>query len=251
MIFRVISGSIATGKWRRQDLNRLNLIVESKSGSRDLEFEVRRMINAGYVGRNQEDVRKHVEELKREGIPAPDSTPAVYPVMTSMIATADSIEVVGHKTSGEGEFVLFMDGQDIYVGVGSDHTDRELEAVSILKSKQLCFNVVSRRVWPFEEVRDHWDELALRSWVKEAGKKVVYQQTWLSAILSPSDLIDFVRSKVKDGNLESTIIFSGTVALLTPEINYGNYFEVALEDAVMNRSLSCSYLVERLEYLKA
>jgi len=236
-------------KRRRQDLNRLNLTVESKSGPRDLEFTVRRMINAGYVGRNQEDVRKHIEELKREGIPAPDSTPTVYPVMTRMITTADSIEVVGDKTSGEGEFVLFIDGQDIYVGVGSDHTDRELEAVSILKSKQLCFNVASRKVWPFEEVREHWDELVLSSWVKEADKKVLYQQTQLSAILAPSDLFDFVKSKVKDKNLSSTIIFSGTVAILTPEINYGDYFEVALDDPIMNRSLSCSYSVERLEYV--
>lgn len=232
-------------------MNRLNLIVESESGSRSLEFHVRRMINAGYVGRNQEDVRKHVEELKLEGIPAPDSTPTVYPVMTSMITTADSIEVVGDKTSGEGEFVLFMDGQDIYVGVGSDHTDRELEAVSILKSKQLCFNVVSRRVWPFQEIRDHWDELGLKSWVKQAEEKVLYQETLLSAILTPSDLIEFVKSKVKDGNLDSTIIFSGTVALLTPEINYGDYFEVALEDPLMNRSLSCLYSVEQLTYLTA
>jgi Protein of unknown function (DUF2848) len=232
-------------------LNRLNLIVESKSGSRNLEFKVRRIINAGYVGRNQEEVQKHVEELKREGIPAPASTPTAYPVMTSMITTSGSIEVVGYETSGEGEFVLFIHGQDIYVGVGSDHTDRELEAVSILKSKQLCFNVASASVWPFGEVIDHWDELVLTSWVKEAGKKVLYQQTQLSAILAPSVLIDFVRSKVKDQNLDSTIIFSGTVAILTPEINYGDYFEVVLEDHVMNRSLSCSYSVERLEYLLA
>ncbi len=238
-------------KRRREDLNRLNLTVESKSGSRDLELKVRRMINAGYVGRNQDDVRKHIEELKREGIPAPDSTPTVYPIMTHMITTADSIEVVGGKTSGEGEFVLFMNGRDVYVGVGSDHTDRELEAVSILKSKQLCFNVVSRRVWPFEEVREHWDDLVLSSWIKEVGKKVLYQKTRLSAILAPSDLIDFVKSKVKDQNLSSTIIYSGTVAILTPEINYGDYFEVALDDPIMNRSLSCSYSVERLEYLRA
>ncbi len=230
-------------------MNRLNLIVESKSEPRDLKFKIRRMINAGYVGRNQEDVRKHVEELKREGIPAPDSTPTVYPVLTSMITTADSIEVVGDKTSGEGEFVLFIQESDIYVGVGSDHTDRELETVSILKSKQLCFNVASKSVWPFEEVSDHWDELVLRSWVREEGKRVLYQQSRLSAMLSPSDLLDFVKSKVKDQTLESTILFSGTVSILTPAINYGDYFEVTLEDPLMHRSLSCSYSVERLEYL--
>jgi hypothetical protein len=227
------------------------LIVESKEGSRDLAFPVNRMINAGYVGRNQEEVRRHIEELKREGIPAPDSTPTVYPVIPSMITAADSIQVVGDRTSGEGEFVLFIKGQDIYVGVGSDHTDRELEAVSVLKSKQLCFNVVSRKVWPFNEVRDHWDELLLRSWVKEADEKVIYQQTRLSAIMAPEDLLAFVKSKVKDGNLDSTVIFSGTVAILTPEINCGNYFEVTLEDPVMNRSLLCAYSIERLEYLTA
>ena len=45
------------------------------------------------------------------------------------------------------EYVLFVGEDDILVGVGSDHTDRVLERTSLAKSKQICKNVVSSRVW--------------------------------------------------------------------------------------------------------
>ena len=35
-----------------------------------------------------------------------------------------------------------------YVGIGSDHTDRVLEAVSIRKSKQVCAKPISKELWP-------------------------------------------------------------------------------------------------------
>ncbi|NIQ18355.1 MAG: DUF2848 domain-containing protein, partial [Candidatus Aenigmarchaeota archaeon] len=79
--------------------------------------------------------KAHIEELRREGIPPPPSVPMLFPVLSHNITTAGQIQVVGSRTSGEAEFVLLLDGENIFVGVGSDHTDRDLERHSIMKSK--------------------------------------------------------------------------------------------------------------------
>ena len=209
------------------------------------------MINAGYTGRDQESIGRHIEELKKEGVPAPDSTPAAYEVISKLLYLDDEIEVVGDKTSGEAEYVLLCTGEDVYVGAGSDHTDRELESVSIIKSKQVCPNLMSNRVWNLKDVRKDWDEILLRSWVKnERGEKMLYQEASLAAILSPEDLMKFVQDKMDDGNLKGVVIFSGTVAILPEKIHFGNYFETELYHPKRGQRLNCAYRIRVLNYLK-
>src|SRR5207244_4494611 len=84
-------------------LNKLVLIVEADGQSEPLFFQVRRVVNAGYVGRNRQAVEAHIEELRREGIPPPASVPALYPLSADNVTTAEEIEVLGHDTSGEVE----------------------------------------------------------------------------------------------------------------------------------------------------
>jgi len=230
-------------------LRTLRFYLETEEGRRDLAFSFKRMINAGYVGRNQEEVQRHVEELKKEGVPAPESVPTFYPVILGALTLESEVEVVGEKTSGEAEFVLLLDGDKWYVGVGSDHTDRELETVSILKSKQVCPNVMCAGIWPFEEVREHWDEMILRGYALRGGERILYQEAKLESILAPEELVDLTRSRVGDGDLNHSVIFSGTVSILTDEIIFGEGFEAELEDPVLGRKLSCPYRVHQLDYL--
>ena len=248
MVTNALPGSKRQGEGRKT-LRALRFSVETAGGRKDLELSVKRMINAGYVGRDQEEVRRHVEELKREGVPAPETTPTFYPVVLGALTLEKNIEVVGERTSGEAEFVLILDRETWYVGVGSDHTDRELEAVSILKSKQVCPNVLSRELWAFEDVRDHWDQLILRGWAFRDNDRVLYQEARLGAILSPEELVDLIRSRVRDGDLENTVIYSGTVSILTEEIIFGGAFQAELEDPVLARKLTCTYRVKQLDYL--
>ncbi len=80
--------------------------------------------------------------------------------------------VVGAGSSGEVEAVVIRarDGQR-YLGVGSDHTDREFEQYGIPASKQMCVKPLAATVWPFREVEDHLDQLVMRSWMTRDGKK--------------------------------------------------------------------------------
>lgn len=229
----------------------LNLKLIEKDRTAVLEFRVRRIVNAGYAGRNSEAVRAHIAELEKEGVAPPASVPMIFPVLSHNVTTADCIEVAGSKTSGEVEFVLLMDGDEVYVGVGSDHTDRELETYSIPISKQVCPNVLSGTVWRLQEVEDRWDSLILRSWVRETsdGDDVLYQKDFLTAILPPRELIDVVKDKIPDGDLSGLLIYSGTIPVLTPGLFYGGYFRSELIDRQLNRELTCSYRVSKLDYL--
>ncbi|MGA3174545.1 MAG: DUF2848 family protein [Syntrophorhabdales bacterium] len=227
----------------------LNLKLKSNGQFRDIPFPVRRMVNAGYTARDQEGVRKHIEELKEKGVPAPPEIPTLYPVASYLLGTGGALEVVEEDNSGEAEFVLFLDEGNIYVGAGSDHTDRALEASSIVKAKQICPNVVSPVIWPYEELKGVWDSLVLRSWVEKGGKRILYQEANLSAFITVEDLLSFVKGKIKDGNLENMVIFSGTVSVIGGKVLSGEGFEVELFNPANGDSLWCKYRIEMIDYL--
>ena len=227
----------------------LNLTLKERGGIKPISFSVRRMVNAGFVGRDQEAVRRHIEELRKESVPVPEEVPVLYPVASYLITTGDVLEVVDESTSGEAEFVLLLENGKMYVGAGSDHTDRKLEGSSIIKAKQICPNVVSSVVWPYEEVKDVWDALVLRSWVEKGDQRILYQETKLASIMSAEDILSFVRSKIEDEDLNGMVIYSGTVSVLGGEIIYGDGFEVELHNPQANDSLWCKYKVKLLDYL--
>jgi len=234
-----------------RDPSTFRFVLKKGTDRLPLEFQLKRMVNGGYVGRNQEEVRRHIEELAKKGIPGPSSTPTLYPVSRRSLTQASSIEVFGEETSGEAEFVLLMENaKQIYVGVGSDHTDRKLEMFDIAWSKNICPNVISTELWSFENVLPHWDEITLRSWVTRRGKRSLYQEAALRSILPPKELISFVRSRVQ-GELDHMVIFSGTIGLLEGELIFGEKFEVELEDPVSGDRLSASYEVAPLNFVKS
>ncbi|MBI2288277.1 MAG: DUF2848 family protein [Chloroflexi bacterium] len=231
-------------------MKQLNLTLKKKSGTQPLNFLVKRMVNGGYSGRDQKSVNRHIEELKKAGVPAPDEVPTLYPMASYLITTQDTLETVEKSTSGEAEFVLFLDGKKMYVGAGSDHTDRALEVASILKSKQMCPNVVSANVWDYDEVKEDWDNLVLRSWTDADGQRILYQEAKLSAIMTVADILAFVKSRIKDNDLNNLVIYSGTIPLLSGEAIYGNSFEVELHNPQTKNSLWCRYKIRFLDYLK-
>jgi len=52
---------------------KLDLTVVRPQARVPLNFELRRMVNAGFVGRDQAAVKAHIAELAREGIAPPPS----------------------------------------------------------------------------------------------------------------------------------------------------------------------------------
>ena len=227
----------------------IELTIAGRDQETPLNFGFSRMINAGFVGRDQTEVQRHLQELEQKGIPCPKETPVLYPVVCRALTADTSIEVYGAKTSGEVEYILYVNSEDdIYVGIGSDHTDRHLEEFNIPRSKQICPNLTSRRVWPLGDIEDHWDKLIMKSTVIREGQEILYQEGSLGLIYDPRQLLDVVREKVS-GPLENMVVFSGTVGMLTEGFTYGERFTATLSDPVLNRSLEAGYDVNILDYL--
>ena len=223
--------------------------IEEKAGQRELDYEINGAVLCGYTGRDQAAVRKHIEELAKEGIEPPPSVPTLYPKAPWGLAQKNAIQVEGRETSGEMEFFMLVDNSSIYVGAASDHTDRELERIDIRKSKQVCPTMLSRTVWNYEEVKETWDQIQIRSWAFKDGQKSIYQESTLGSILPPEDLIDLVRQQLNDP-IGGIALFSGTPPLLAGEMVFADRFEGELLDVNFGRKITIAYDIHTLEWFK-
>ncbi len=162
------------------------------------------------------------------------------------VTTAALIEVSGPESSGEVEFVLVEHDGSLYIGVGSDHTDRKVESYSVTVSKQMCDKPIAGELWAFDEVAPHWDRLTLRSWACDASARVLYQEGSVAAMRAPQDLIE--RQAKARALPEGTVIFCGTLGALGG-IRPAPRFEFELEDPVLGRSIRHGYDVAALPIL--
>jgi hypothetical protein len=201
------------------------------------------LVIAGWAGRDQAAIEHHIEELAAIGVPRPSSVPVYYRVGAATLTQADTLTVLGPDTSGEVEPLLVSLADGLWIGLGSDHTDRKAETIGIALSKQLCGKPVGRQLWRYEEVEAHWDEVVLRAWATIDGERVLYQEGPSSALRSPRDLLE--RSPGKGEMAPGTAMFCGTLGALGG-IRPATRFEMELADPVLKRSIRHAYEVDVL-----
>jgi hypothetical protein len=220
--------------------------LEAKGGQLPLTLKLRQAVIAGWTGRDPVARDKHIAELEQLGIARPASTPIYYRVAARRLTTADAIEVSGSDSSGEVEFVLIGAEGRIFVGVGSDHTDRKVEAYGVTVSKQMCDKPLAPVLWNFADIADHWDRIVLRSFATIDGERVLYQEGRLDGMLGVDDLIarGFDGGKLPDG----CAVFGGTFAA-KGGIRSATRFEFEINDPVLKRSIRHGYDVIELPVL--
>lgn len=226
----------------------LNLAVQGSRGESRLAASATELIIAGWTGRDRAAVEAHIEELAALGVPRPRGVPMFYRVATSLLAQEDSIEVVGGACSGEAEAVVMCFEGHLWIGLGSDHTDRELESISVTAAKQVCAKPLGREVWPLPEASAHWDRLILRSYLLTASGRELYQEGELGTNLSAGELIR--RYSGAAGLAEGAVMFCGTLPV-RGALRSGARFEIELEDPVLQRSLRHSYGIRQLPQERA
>jgi len=194
--------------------------------------EFKELVIAGWTGRDEAALRKHIKELAEIGVKPPKTTPIFYRVSATLLTTAGEIQVSGPDTSGEVEFVLLAKPDGLWVTVGSDHTDRKAETIGVSLSKQLCAKVIARDAWRYDDVKDHWECLMLRSWAD--GEP--YQEGPVTAMRSPEELLS--RYPLRPG----WVMFCGTLAA-KGGIRPAQVFRMELEDPVRKRKLAHEYRI--------
>lgn len=206
---------------------------------------IKQLVVAGWTGRDPVAVEKHIIELEALGVKRPASTPIFYRVSVARLTTRGVIEATGDASGGEVEYLLLKHDGRLWVGAGSDHTDRQVETYGVTVSKQMCDKPMATQFWAYDEVAPHWDRLMLRSYVTEGGKRSTYQDGTVAAMLPPKDLLArYGADKMTDG----TLMFCGTLAAhggvrATPK------FEFELEDPVLGRKIGHGYRVISLPVL--
>src|SRR6266478_6323477 len=164
-------------------------LQEVRSPPRAANVSVTQAVIAGWTGRDAVSVEKHIQELAALGVKRPATTPIFYRVAAERVTTDEQIEVLGGASSGEVEFVLLEAEGRLWVGAGSDHTDREVEAYGVSVSKQMCEKPIAPAFWRFDDVAAHWDRLMLRSYATISGTRALYQEGSVSAMRHPEDLL--------------------------------------------------------------
>ena len=184
-------------------------VIDTRSAATPLTLAIDQAVLAGWTGRDPLARDKHIAELEAIGIARPATTPIYYRVSARRLTLADSIEVCGNDSSGEVEFVLIGWQGRTFVGLGSDHTDRKVESYSVTVSKQMYDKPMASVLWELEDVIGHWDRMVLRSFAVTAGKRELYQEGTLDAMLSVEELIKrgFEGGRLPDG----CVMFGGTL----------------------------------------
>ena len=204
-----------------------------------LDVEVAQAVVAGWTGRDSAAVEHHIAELAAIGVAPPSTVPLFYRVSASLLAQAPEIEVVGEGTSGEVEPLIVRNEGALWLGLGSDHTDRELEAYSVAASKQACPKPIAGTLWRFSQVEPHLDRLTLRCHIEEAGQWVLYQDGSLAAIRPLAKLIDAA-------NLgENSAMLCGTLAAIGG-VRPAARYRMELADPVLGRSIILDYATKTL-----
>lgn len=217
----------------------LSLDASTVTGTTSVNLQ--HAIIAGWTGRDRAAVERHIEELAELGVKRPASVPVFYRTSAARVTTAGEIQVLGDTSSGEVEFVLLQHAGQLWLGVGSDHTDRHVEAYDVGVSKQMCDKPVAAHWWAFADVAAHWNRLLLRSYI--GRERTLYQEGSVTAMLEPLELI----SRFAPGTAlpEDTVMFCGTLAAVGG-VRPSSQFAFELEDPVLGRIIRHTYHVDCL-----
>lgn len=169
------------------------------------------VIVAGYTGRDETEVRHHIDELAAIGVAPPPKVPMVYPMPTELLTTSETLTVTGDNTSGEIEPVFVRHGGKWFLGVGSDHTDRTLETVDIGESKQACPKPIGSRVTAVTDwAAFDYDACQATCTVDDA----IYQKGCLTGLRRPDDLLKILIDRDDDLAAGDLVVYGGTLPLI-------------------------------------
>ena len=206
--------------------------------------DVTALLNAGYAGRNQAEVASHIAELAALGVPAPTTTPALYPISPYLAQQTDRVYVQHGRTSGEAEWALIITDNDVLITAACDHTDRDLEVHSVAWSKNAAPDVLGTKAWRLSDIADRLDDIALEAWVGHGDTIELIQQGTLGDLLVPKYWLDVLteRGDARPG----TVLISGTISILHGVNQFADTWKVAMTDPATQDVIGVEYQTVRM-----
>jgi hypothetical protein len=149
---------------------------------------------------------------------------APYPV--SWLTSAATIQQTADAPIGTPAVILLAASYGLLVSVG------------VILGDGLA---ISRAAWRFDDIRDSYGDIALRSWTVEAGTKTEFVSEKLDALMSPADAMGALGNA--SGLKPGTAVFIGHPAGLGESLP-ADRFEVALH--MGERVLNYGFEIEAL-----
>jgi 4-hydroxyphenylacetate 3-monooxygenase len=190
-------------------------------------------IIAGYTGRDRAMVQKHIDELAHEGIAPPPEVPMWYEMPPAILTTAGAIETASPQSCGECEPVLIGIGDALYLGIGSDHTARDVEREDIKTSKAVCPKPIGTSIVRIESF-EQFDAMTIESWMDGEA----YQSGTVAQITPLATLLAGFKSRK---NVKSFALFCGTVPLLTHGFRFGSKFSAKIAGGPLAAPITLDY----------
>jgi len=207
-------------------------------GSTQRPVLINNLIIAGWTGRNIDAMEAHISELEKLGVSRPTKTPTFYRCAVEQLTMEREFQVIGTNTSGEIEFFILSLDDGYWVGLGSDHTDRVVEATDVTVSKQMCPKPIAGVLWRYDDIIDHWGDLSLKSSIIVNGREEDYQEGPVTTMIDPKDLISLYTNGSK--LLSGTIMFCGTLAV-SGGVRSADIFQASLIDPILDRKIDFAY----------
>ena len=238
--------------------NQVELTVVDRDGREaPMQIEVKALRGSGFTNRDRQAIREMSDDRRRNGKSWTGKDLWTYRLSPYLLTIDESIDVQGPLTGGEVEVVTVFTEDGVFVGVGSDQCDREMDAQYLEKPKQMCLHPLGPKVWKLEDVSDHWDELQLESQVRVGDTVVDLHRFSMSQLVPLETWIDFCG--LRNGPF-ATIFYCGTgmtVPGLSAELErlglsqdtargVGDEFKMRLYDPVLDREIRHSYTVNVL-----
>lgn len=190
----------------------------------NLRLEKFTAVVAGYTGRDEAAVQEHIDELAAIGIAPPPSVPMFYPVESSSVSSRPEISVAGDRTSGEIEPLYVRHAGRHFLGIASDHTDREVETRDIGESKKACPKPVASTVVEVPDLSKlSLDTARARCWVD--GQ--LYQEGTLDGLRTPQNVVELLLKNTDIGEGDF-VCLGGTLPILDGGFVYGSEWRLEL-----------------------
>jgi hypothetical protein len=230
----------------------LTMDIISQSATAQRSFNLGSVAGCRFSSRDVEAMRRQMDEqIAREGYytGATRTNPSVFRIGRYLLTQDAEFEVQGPLTGGEAEVVAIRDSNEIFITVGSDQCDRELDPIFPDKPKQLCPHPIATTAWPYAEVKDHWDELKIYGETRVKGHAVPLQDT---AIVSQVNLEYLLAMPQISALPDSMVFYCGATPFMEESIaaliaqhdlpeetahGTGDTFLCRLHDPVLNRTI--------------
>lgn len=229
----------------------IEMKIHSKEGVHERSFPIGSVSGARFCSRDVVAMRQEMDEmLERDGryTMATRTNPSVFHLGRYLLTQGPEFEVQGTMTGGEAEVVALRVGEEIFISVGSDQCDRELDPIFPDKPKQMCPHPLACDAWPYHEVRSHWDQLRIYSQVGVKEQTVPLQDTTLDELVDLEYLLAMEEIK---GLADPMVLYCGCSSFLDSAeatvnrlglpkeaaLGVGDSFLIGLHDPVHDRKI--------------